>query len=271
MQDARHINMTDPATEQVYCHFQGDVAKFDGVHVATVCWGCPFWAGLAGGFGVECVYDDANATQPEVTYTKPATAMAEAPEAVEDADSIASTDGIAARDERVKLTPATEDAEAPTEEVPAEEAPAAAPAKKNPVPPQFQKKKKAPAALPPMPAKSMTAVDLISETIATMVEAQRTVSKSMQDDIVLPRAEAVRIFTDMPELKSWPADVVSLNAIVKARAKKNMEATDATFAGLFARCMSTEGAMKSGNPQAYSAAICQRVTGEWPGDSNKKK
>lgn len=276
-QDVRHKNMTDPAAEQAYCHLQGDIVKFDGVHVANVCWGCSYWGGLAGGFGVECVYDDANATQPEVTYTKPVTAMAEAPEAVDDADSISSADGIAARDARIALTPVAADADVPAKEETAEEpvteqveegdqAPAAVPkvSGKNPIPPQFKKKKKVvPTELPPLPTKSMTAVDLIASTIAAIVEEQREVAKSLMDDLVMSRTDAVRVFTDMPELKSWPADEISLSAIVKSRVKKGIVATDR---GLIDRCMSTQGAKSSDNPQVYCAAIHKAITGEWPGE-----
>lgn len=119
MEDTRHLNLTDPATETVYCHYQGDVVKFDGVHVAKVCWNCPYWGGLAEGYGVECVYDDPNATAPEVKYTKPNAAKAEAPQkpAEGEEDSVASAAGIAARDARAQLAPAK-----PEQEVPAEDA-----------------------------------------------------------------------------------------------------------------------------------------------------
>src|SRR3990167_1814496 len=107
-EDVRHINLTNPADETAFCFYQGDVVKFDGVHVAKVCWNCPFWGGLADGYGVECVYDDPGATAPEVKYTKPNAAMAEAPErfAEGEEDSVASAAGIAARDARAQLAPA---------------------------------------------------------------------------------------------------------------------------------------------------------------------
>ncbi len=123
MEDTRHLNLTDPATETVFCFYQGDVVKFDGVHVAKVCWNCPFWGGLAEGYGVECVYDDPNAREQTVKYTKPNAAKAEAPErfAEGEEDSVASAAGIAARDARAQLAPAQ-----PEEEVPAEDEGAAA-------------------------------------------------------------------------------------------------------------------------------------------------
>lgn len=152
MEDVRHINKTDPATEQVFCFYRGAVAKFDGEHVANVCWQCPYWGGLAGGYGVECVYDDPSATAVAVTYTKPSAAAAEAPEVPEDKDSVASQAGIAARDARIEMSPPAAEGEIPavepapaTDEAAAEEstplaAPEAAPKKKKPVPPQFQRK-----------------------------------------------------------------------------------------------------------------------------------
>ncbi len=280
-QDVKHINMTEPVSETVYCHYQGDIVKFDGVHVANICWGCPFWAGLAGGFGVECIYDDANATQPEVVYTKPATAKAEAPERVEDADSIASTDGIAARDARVKLSPAVEDAttpveeETPTEEAaPTEEVPEGTPTapavptktkapvmpsapvkKKNPVPPQFRK---------------ANSVDVLTEMIKVKSGGQAvTKTNDEQEVLVLSRADAEKMFVDMPELKSWLADDISLDVIVKARSKK--EGMDTSDPGLFTRCMETVGAQKASDPAAYCAAVHKKITGEWPGEHRGEK
>lgn len=125
MEDVTHIHKID-ANEQVYCHCEGDIVTFDGPFVAKNCWACPLWAGLDDGTAVVCIYDDPNASQAVLTYTKPKAAMAEAPEHPDNMEDVSSMASLAAMQARMKLTDAegrvpTSVAGAEEEEVPAEE------------------------------------------------------------------------------------------------------------------------------------------------------
>lgn len=105
MEDVIHIHKID-SSENVYCHKMGDIVKFDGPFVAKECWACPLWAGLDDGTAVVCVYDDPNAAQKMLTYTKPSAAKAEAPEKPKNPDEVSSLDSLAAMKSRLKLTAA---------------------------------------------------------------------------------------------------------------------------------------------------------------------
>ncbi len=109
MQDVKHINVVDPATESVYCHAAGDVVKFDGPYVANNCWFCPLWGGLNDGYSVVCIFDDEREAQPEVTYTKPTAAMRHAPQPEEDLSAISSVASLEAWKARLKVTPVQQD------------------------------------------------------------------------------------------------------------------------------------------------------------------
>lgn len=133
-----HVNLIDESG-QVYCHYQGDIDTFDGEHIAQVCWKCPYWMGLAGGYGVECDYKDENLGKgvEKMTYRNAEDARDHAPEATKNYDSIASKDGIklnqlraknssdqeeaAGEVEQDKEEAAAKDAEAVAEEAPVEE------------------------------------------------------------------------------------------------------------------------------------------------------
>jgi len=172
MEDVNHINLVD-ANEQVYCHFTGQVDVFDGVHVAKLCWNCPFWGGLTPeGNGVSCVYDDPAATAASVKYTKPSAALAEAPERPEDLTTVSSQAGLAAFQARQAMVPAQPEGEAavPEKEVSPEQA---APEETEEAPAETipPKKKKGP--VPPQFAKSITQVDLV----AAMVKAMSPLAK----------------------------------------------------------------------------------------------
>lgn len=52
-----HINLPD-AKGQVYCCLRNRVVRYDSVHQSMFCNGCKMFNGTAGGFGVECVWDD---------------------------------------------------------------------------------------------------------------------------------------------------------------------------------------------------------------------
>lgn len=116
MEDVVHKNLTDP-NEQVYCHLNSSIVSFDGPFVAQTCWMCPFFVGLAGGFGVECCYDDANATTNPMIFNKPSAAQAEAPDAGDDPTAIASQAGIASAAARVQAMPQESDVPAQDEDV----------------------------------------------------------------------------------------------------------------------------------------------------------
>lgn len=118
-EDVVHINLTDP-NEQVYCHLLGEVSTFDGPFVSKTCWTCPYWTGLARGYGVECTYDDPNASSNPVKYSKATAAKAEAPEPPEDPETISSQAGVAALRSREQLPTSGEETE---EEVSDEEIP----------------------------------------------------------------------------------------------------------------------------------------------------
>jgi len=101
--EVNHINLIDDSG-QVYCHLGGDIDVLDGEHVAKSCWICPYWVGLAGGYGVECSYKDENLGRQvsEMTYRNAEDARDHAPEPPEDPNSIASKDGIKMMDLRKK-------------------------------------------------------------------------------------------------------------------------------------------------------------------------
>lgn len=92
---SNHVNLLDDSG-QVYCHYEGDIVTLDGEHIAQVCWKCPYWVGLAGGYGVECEYKDGNLGKgvEKMTYRNAEDARDHAPEATKSYDSIASKDGI---------------------------------------------------------------------------------------------------------------------------------------------------------------------------------
>lgn len=106
----RHINLSDDSG-RVYCHKGGAISELDGLHLAGMCWSCPYFAGLAKGYGVECTYEDQNVGPniDEVSFSNPDDALASAPEKPANLDSIASDDGLESRDLRLK-TAADEDA-----------------------------------------------------------------------------------------------------------------------------------------------------------------
>lgn len=100
----RHVNLTDE-DGQVYCHQEGGLVVYDGEHIHKSCWSCPYWSGVAKGYGVECSYEDVNvpAGIDEVSMSKPEDALAAAPPIPKSSVDIASPIGIAARDARVVL------------------------------------------------------------------------------------------------------------------------------------------------------------------------
>lgn len=100
----RHINLTNDQGK-IYCHKGSAISELDGLHLAGMCWACPYLAGLKQGYGVECLYDDPNVGPniDEVTFSNPEDAMQAAPERPGNLDSIASDDGIESRDLRMKL------------------------------------------------------------------------------------------------------------------------------------------------------------------------
>jgi len=174
MEDVIHVNATDP-NGQVYCHYQGDVVNFDGVHVSKVCWTCPFWTGLNGGFGVECTYDDPGATANPMKYTKAGAAKAEAPEPTDDPNSVSSQGGLASmqarqglqNEEPVEETEEQAPEEAPTNEKPAPKEQSAVPAQqKEQAPEDTQQQVPAKKKVPPQFQKA-TAADVIAEVLKT--------------------------------------------------------------------------------------------------------
>lgn len=100
----RHINLVDDSG-QVYCHFMAEIVPLEGPHVATVCWKCPYWTGLAGGYGVECTYQDENLGKgvQEMTYRNAEDSRDHAPKKAGNPDSISDKDALKARDLREKV------------------------------------------------------------------------------------------------------------------------------------------------------------------------
>jgi len=110
----RHLNFTEEAENgagKVYCHAKADVVPFDGEFVSKSCWGCSLWAGLLGGYGVECLYDDdmlgKNVT--EMKYRSAEDAKERAPE-LKDVEKVADEDGKKAKDFRQKISADTKKA-----------------------------------------------------------------------------------------------------------------------------------------------------------------
>lgn len=101
----RHVNLTDEA-DSIYCYAKGDITPFDGPFVASNCWSCPLLCGLAGGYGVECCYQDDNVGKnlDEVTFRNSEDARDNAPE-TKDVKRVASPDGKKCAEMREKMSP----------------------------------------------------------------------------------------------------------------------------------------------------------------------
>jgi hypothetical protein len=101
-----HVNLVDEGG-QVFCFKEGDIVTFDGPFVATTCWQCPVWTGLAGGYGVECKYADANLGDAveKMTYRNSEDARDHAPDTPGDLKSVADKDAIKMNEMRAKLLP----------------------------------------------------------------------------------------------------------------------------------------------------------------------
>lgn len=274
--DVRHVNISD--TEgKVYCYKQYAVVELDGPHLSEQCWVCPFWAGLAGGYGVECMYEDDKVMNGVelVKFRNPEDAKDHAPKKASNLDGAASKFGVKANDARAELIGKEKIEVESTVETPVETATVA---------PTIGGSTSEEAAVE-MATEGKSAVEKMHDMTMHEEGVCPHCGVEMKDgkcpecgysqEIMIQASFAAEIIPDLePEMKSLLIEngngFVDLDKLI-AKAKKGDKGLGTADPGLFTRCVAENKSRKGiTDVESYCASVHQKITGIWPGEHGGK-